>query len=180
MSASVKIMVINVAMFGSIMPTPFATPTTLALEPLIVASATLCTVSVVMIPFATASAEVVVNSLGIALSPFRTCAIGYWRPITPVEAMSTSVGSHASEVATPATTSRALLMPSEPVATLAFLDMTTTARAHKLAMCSRLTRTLGPANRLCVKTPAAAHVVSATTSVKSSVESLMPMFATWE
>ena len=161
------------------MPTPFATPTTRALEPLIVASATLCTVSVVMIPFATASAEVAVNCSGIEFSPLRTWVIGYWRPITPVEAMSTSVGSQASAVATPATTSRALLIPSAPVATLAFFEITTTARAERLAMCSRLTSTLGPANRLCVKTPAAAHVVSAMTSVKSSVESLMPTFAMW-
>ena len=40
------------------MPTPFATPTTRELEPLTVACATLETVSVVMIPRATASAEV--------------------------------------------------------------------------------------------------------------------------
>ena len=175
-----KIMVMSVAMFGSIIPTPLATPTTLALEPLIVACATLCTVSVVITPFATASAEVATNCCGIDLSPLRTWAIGYWRPITPVEATSMSVGSHARAVATPPTTSRALLMPSTPVATLAFLEITTTARAERLAMCSRLTSTLGPANRLCVKTPAAAHVSSATTSVKSSVESLMPILATYE
>ena len=80
-----------------------------------------------MIPFATASAEVVTNCFGIEFSPLRTLAIGYWRPITPVEAMSMSVGSHASADATPLTTSRALLKPSVPVATLAFLDITTTA-----------------------------------------------------
>ena len=49
-SASVNIMVMRVAMLGSIIPTPLATPTMRALLPAIVASAILCTVSVVMIP----------------------------------------------------------------------------------------------------------------------------------
>ena len=54
MSASVNMSVMSVAMFGSIMPTPLATPTTTALEPEIVADATFSTVSVVMMPVATA------------------------------------------------------------------------------------------------------------------------------
>ena len=92
--------------------------------------------------------------------------------------MSTSSGSQPNADETPATTSRALLMPISPVATLAFFEMTTTALAVWLAICSRLTTTLGPAKRLCVNMPAAEHTVSAATSVKSSVRSLMPMFAT--
>ena len=168
----------SVAMFGSIIPTPFATPTTRAVDPATTHSATLLTVSVVMMPRATSSADVPCGCAGSAARPARTLSIGYWRPITPVEAISTSCVSHPNADETPATTSRALLIPMSPVATLAFFEMTTTALAAWLAMCSRLTTTLGPAKRLCVNIPAAEHTVSATTSVKSSVRSLMPMFAT--
>ena len=55
--ASVNTNVMSVAMFGSIMPTPLATPTTRADPPATVASAILGTVSVVMIPRATAAAS---------------------------------------------------------------------------------------------------------------------------
>ena len=50
MSASVKIMAIIVAMSGSIIPTPFATPETTAELPAIIADDVFSTVSVVMIP----------------------------------------------------------------------------------------------------------------------------------
>jgi hypothetical protein len=70
--------------------------------------------------------------------------------------------------------------PCAPLATLAFFEMTTIARAFLSARCLRLTVTLGPAKRLWVKTPAAAHVESVTTNVKSSVESFTPMLATYE
>ena len=64
------------------------------------------------------------------------------------------------------------------MATLAFLETTTTARAEPSATLRRLTTTLGPANELRVNTPAAAHGPSAATTVKSSVSSLMPTLAT--
>ena len=165
-------------MFGSIMPTPFATPTTRAPEPATSHCATLLTVSVVMMPRATSSADVPRGCAGSATRPARTLSIGYWRPITPVEAIRISLSLQPMARATPATTSRALFMPSSPVATLAFFEITTTPRALPSATCSRLTRTLGPAKRLCVKRPAAAHDSSATTRVKSSVVSLMPTFVT--
>ena len=52
-AASVNNRVISVAMSGSIMPTPLATPTTRAADPAMVASAVFITVSVVMMPVAT-------------------------------------------------------------------------------------------------------------------------------
>ncbi|CAB4602454.1 unannotated protein [freshwater metagenome] len=70
-------MVINVAIFGSIIPTPLATPTTRAVDPAITASAVLCTVSVVIIPRATSSVEVSSKTCGIAAKPVRTLFIGY-------------------------------------------------------------------------------------------------------
>ena len=82
-------------------------------------------------------------------------------------------------VATPSTTSFASARPCGPLATFAFFEMTTIARAVLFARCRRLTVTLGPTNRLCVNTPAAAHDESATTRVKSSVVSFTPMFVTW-
>ena len=47
-----------------------------------------------------------------------------------------------------------------------------------IARCSRLTVTDGPANRLSVKTPAAATGRSAATTTKSSVVSFTPTLAT--
>ena len=49
----------------------------------------------------------------------------------------------------------ALASPSAPVATLAFLEMTTTAWARGRRRAPRLTTTLGPAKRDLVNTPAA-------------------------
>ena len=128
--ASVKTMVIKVAIFGSIIPTPLATPTTRAGPEPIIASAILCTVSVVMMPRATESASLLGNGNGKDANPVRTFSMGYWRPMTPVEAINTSCGSHPSLAATPCTTSRALASPRSPVATLAFFEMTITARAE--------------------------------------------------
>ncbi len=98
--------------------------------------------------------------------------------MTPVDAMSTSVGEQPNAAATPATTSCASARPCAPVATLAFLEMTTIARAVPCATWRRLTSTLGPANELCVNTPAAAQGTSLATMVKSSVVSFTPMLAT--
>ena len=174
--ASVNINVIRVAMLGSIMPTPLATPTMRAAPTDVLA--TFETVSVVMMPVATRSASTDGNDAGMAARPARTRSIGYWRPITPVEAISTSPAVQPSAVATPATTSRALARPTSPVATLAFLEITTTACAVGDDRCSRLTRTLGPAKLLVVNTPTVGHGESVATTTKSSVESLIPTLAT--
>ena len=69
-AASVKTIAIKVAMFGSIIPTPFATPTTRAAEPEIVALAIFAIVSVVMIARAMSSALVVLCPC-IAAIPVR-------------------------------------------------------------------------------------------------------------
>ena len=75
-AASVNITVISVAMSGSIIPTPLAMPTTRAPLAPIVASATLATVSVVMMPRAASSASRDGSSAGIAAMPARTRSIG--------------------------------------------------------------------------------------------------------
>ena len=131
-----------------------------------------------MMPAATGRASLSGSGDGIGRSPARTRSIGYWRPITPVEAISTSLESQPTAAATPATTSRALARPSSPVATLAFLEITTTACAVGDDRFSRLTITLGPAKLLVVNTPAATLGESLATTTKSSVVSLMPMLAT--
>ena len=68
-AASVKNIAIMVAMFGSIIPTPLATPTIRALPT--VADAVLGTVSVVMMPRATWPASVPGSGEGMAASPAR-------------------------------------------------------------------------------------------------------------
>ncbi len=68
--------VISVAMSGSIIPTPLATPTTRAADPAMSAAATLRTVSVVMIAVATASASSSGRGVSTAAIPARTWSIG--------------------------------------------------------------------------------------------------------
>ena len=77
--------------------------------------------------------------------------------MTPVDATRTSPGSHPRARATPSTSSSASASPSTPVATLAFLDTTTTAWSVPSLACPRDSVTLGPANRDRVKTAAAAQ-----------------------
>ena len=128
-AASVKIMEIIVAMSGSIIPTPLATPTTRAVDPATVASETLCTVSVVMMPRATSSASFAGKGKGSAAIPVRIRSIGYRRPMTPVDARRTSDALMPSFAATEDVTSSACAKPSGPLATFAFFEMTTMARA---------------------------------------------------
>ena len=127
-AASVNTIAIIVAMSGSIMPTPFATPTMRAPDPATVASWILCTVSVVMMPRATSSASWWGSGTGRRSMPARMRSIGYWRPITPVDAMSISFEVMPSFSATLPAISTAFCMPSSPVATFAFFDSTTIAR----------------------------------------------------
>ena len=75
-------------------------------------------------------------------------------------------------------TSSASSIPCRPVATLAFFEMTTTACATPSATLARLSVTLGPANRLLVNSPAVGTGRSAAMTTRSSVSSLIPMFAT--
>ena len=59
---------------------------------------------------------------GMAAMPARMRSIGRARPMTPVEATTTSAASHPIRSATPLASSRASESPTGPVATLAFLD----------------------------------------------------------
>ena len=112
--------------------------------------------------------------------PATTRSIGYRRPITPVEATNTSIGSHPSRAAMPSTRVLASSKPAGPFATLAFFETITIARACRFSRCCRLSTTLGPANLLRVNTPAAGTGRSAEITTKSSVSSLMPTLATWQ
>ena len=100
--------------------------------------------------------------------------------MTPVEAMSTWSLERPSADATDDVTSSAWRIPSSPVATFAFFEITTTACADRLATLRREITTLGPANLLCVNTPAAEHGPSAMTTVKSFVVSFTPTLVTKE
>ena len=100
--------------------------------------------------------------------------------MTPVEAMRTSLLFSPSAEATDDVTSSAWRIPSSPVATLAFFEITTTARADRSATLRREITTLGPANLLWVNTPAVEHGPSAITTVKSFDESFTPTLVTKE
>ena len=75
-AASVKISEMCVAMSGSIIPTPLAIPTTRAVLPATTASASLGTVSVVIMPRAGPPASSDVSSAGRASIPARMRSIG--------------------------------------------------------------------------------------------------------
>ena len=76
-AASVNTIAIRVAMLGSIIPTPLATPTMRAEELATDADAILCTVSVVMIPRATSSASLSGSGEGRPAIPARMFSMGY-------------------------------------------------------------------------------------------------------
>lgn len=81
--------------------------------------------------------------------PARSVSIGYWTPITPVDAISSSSGAQPTSFAARSRTSRAFASPCSPVATFAFFDSVTTPRKRE-ASSERFSSTLGPANRDCV------------------------------
>jgi hypothetical protein len=95
--------------------------------------------------------------------------------MTPVDATTTAGGRQSTASATRRAVSRASRTPVSPVAAFAQPALMTTARAWPLARCSRETSTGAAWARLRVKTPAAAHVRSATTSARSSPSALMPL-----
>jgi hypothetical protein len=134
-----------VARFGSSMPTPLATPTTVASPAR--ARRTLGRVSVVMIAAATASASRSGSCTGIPCRPGRMRSIGYWRAMTPVDAMSSSSAPRPTADATARRTSVAFSRPWRPVATFALRASTRNPRPLPAADAARLRSTLGPANR---------------------------------
>ncbi len=98
--------------------------------------------------------------------------------MTPVDAMSTSSGRQPRRAATVSTTDAFAASPAGPLATLAFLDTTTTAWARPSPRLRRLVITLGPAKRLRVNSPAAGTGDAAASTTKSSVASFTPMLPT--
>ena len=101
--------------------------------------------------------------------------MGYRTPITPVEATTTSVDPQPTTSATSRANSSACAAPTAPVATLAFLEITTTARALPPARWARLSVTLGPEKRLRVNTPAVVVPGGADRIITSLLSSLIPM-----
>ena len=99
--------------------------------------------------------------------------------MTPVEPTRTSEASHPSASATRAASSAASRSPWAPVATLAFFDTVTMARAEPSSRFRRHRVTLGPTKRDWVKTPAATHGVWLATIERSRLSSLMPAFAAY-
>ena len=177
-SASVNNTAIIVAMSGSIIPAPLAMPTTRAVPPSITAAAIFARVSVVIIALAAPSTDPSGSCSGIAAIPLSIRSIGYRRPMTPVDATSTSATRHPRRSATAVVTARLSSSPAGPLATLALRDTTTIAWAVESARLARLAVTHGAANRLRVNTPAAATGRSAAMTTKSSCSSLTPRLAT--
>ena len=166
-------------MSGSIMPTPLAMPVTVA--PPTCAVDSLAWVSVVMMAPAAACRPSSPGSGGHASWSrwLRSRSIGYGQPITPVDATTMSSVSTPTRSATRSCSSTASRSPTAPLATLAFLETTTTPLARPEATASRLSVTDGPAKRDLVKTPATEHSTSGAITQKSSESSLTPALATW-
>ncbi len=149
-----------VAMFGSSIAAPLATPPMVNVPPssvVPVSAVVLGTVSVVMIaraaagPPSSARAAATVGMAGMILS------MGSGKPMRPVEQTRTSCGEQPSASAVRAHIVSASVLPAAPVAALALPLFRTTAAARPpvVARCSRLTSTGGAVIRLEVNTPAA-------------------------
>ena len=100
--------------------------------------------------------------------------------MTPVDATITSLGSQPTTCAVSRANSSAFAAPTAPVATFEFFERITTDRALPSARCSRLMVTLGPENRLFVKTPDAVVPSGAERIITSLVRSLIPMLPVCE
>ena len=177
MGASVVSTEIIVAIFGMIMPEPFAMPPTVKVQPAYSASAvsketaaSFETVSVVMMAraalFPVASSRASCN----AGTPVSKGAISSCWPMMPVEATSTSSGMQPTVEATMPAVLRAFSSPTDPVAALAMPELITMARAKPYptpSRCSRETVTGAAQNTFWVNTPAAGHSSSASTNAMS-------------
>ena len=108
-----------VAMFGSIIPEPLTHPPTVILLPPIatVAAASFGLVSVVITAFATASdfSRERPSAFAAAFAPAASLSTGSRRPITPVDATSTSNGSIPSSPAVTSAENSASFSPTSPV-----------------------------------------------------------------
>ena len=143
-------------MSGAIMPEPLAKPLSRTLVPSIVAVAVapLGKVSVVMIARA-AGSHASAASDGAMLGKASTIrSAGGGSPMTPVEEMNTSFGSHRNSLAAAAAVISTASLPARPVKTLALPELTTIARTLPPGRQAWHHSTGGPAVKERVKTPA--------------------------
>ena len=149
----------NVAMSGWIIPAPLAVPPTVYVTgpTLKVASATLATVSVVMIARATSSPADGDMDSAAARIPRTTRSIGITRPITPVLHTRTSLGSRSRASPAVVHMTSASRNPCAPVHALALPAFTTIAEIGVPRRSVSWEMTTGAALTVFrVKTPAAA------------------------
>ena len=143
-------------MSGAIMPDPLQKPLSRTLAPSIVAVAVapFGKVSVVMIARA-ANSQAPASSNGTMFG--RAALIrsaGGGSPMTPVDEINTSFGSHPNSRAAAAAVLRTTWRPARPVNTLAFPELTTIARTLPPGRHSRHQTTGCPGIVDWVKTPA--------------------------
>ena len=170
--ASVMMTHSMVAMFGEIIAAPLQAPLIRTVLPPIVIDCVAClgNVSVVIIARAASrndSAED--DSLPAATGiPACSVSIGRNRPMTPVEATSTSSGWAPICSATRGHSLCASAIPRSPVAALELPELITMARAVDRGSRSRETLTGAPQTRFVVNTPAAEHGRSEANNARSS------------
>ena len=146
-----------VAMFGWIMPAPFAMPVTVIGAPSIVTrrDAPFGTVSVVMIVRAAAPHPASASANRHAGRAATMRSTGSGSMMTPVENGSTSCAAQATVPATAAQTVCASASPAAPVPALALPALTMSARiGERSARCWRQMLTGAAQKRFCVNTPA--------------------------
>lgn len=145
--ASVITMASIVAMLGAIIAAPFAVPVTVTLCPLIstVRLASLCTVSVVIMPRAAETNESVVSLSFSTIGPMPAASFSRGRkcPMTPVEQTRKSDSSQPILFAASAVIQRASSIPRCPVHAFAFPELMITPRTDVLGIRSRDTCTGG-------------------------------------
>src|SRR3954467_6218870 len=177
-TASVVTNASMVAMFGSIMPDPFAIPPTRNVPRALVIStdAALGNGSVVMIARAASLPPQGARAAAAEAIPRVTFSISSATPITPVEATSTSGTLQPTVDAVRAAIASACRMPSAPVHAFAHPLLTTIARAwpDDAERFRRETETGAACARLIVKTPAADAGESDTINARSSPAALIP------
>ena len=172
-----------VAMFGAIMPTPFADPPIVTVRPAMRIRAPACFGRVSVVRIARAKAA---SALGPAARraralgmPGRTFSIGRKCPMTPVDATRTASEGQPISRATSPVISSASARPRAPVQTFAFpLEATTPRIVPRFARWARLTWTGAPVTLLVVKTAAALASTSQTRTARSGFRlALMPQVA---
>src|SRR6185503_6095004 len=179
-AASVVTNASSVAMFGWIIPAPFATPPmrTVPAVRFSSRSATLGRVSVVMI-----ARDVSSQPLSARTIPGSTAAIrstGSLKPITPVLATATSYGEQLRTAAAASAIAIASRSPCSPVQAFALPEFTTIARSGPRSTWRRLTTHGAAMTWLVVNTAAAVQGRSETmsaTSKRSGRPYFTPAFA---